>query len=354
MRKYAWLHAMLSAAVVLFGAAVLWGSGLTAKAEENAVPMYRLYYPDTHEHFYTSNAYEKYVLTVQRGWDYEGIGWYAPSEGVPVYRLYNPFTTDHHYTMDVNEYNTLGAQGWNQEGIGWYSDASQTVPVYREFCPTLTTGTHNYTTDLNEHNTLVGSGVWNDEKIGWYAVRTGEPAVGYDWKSELFKDIAGQYYLAFFAGGGEDIVIHEDGTFTGTNQYNGGVEGIEICHFAGRVQVEKTGGSYRLSFTDIVYTDEPGIKTYIDGTPFVTVNTRPLMSDDASYRLFFPHTPLSAIPNNHGVNWWMLYTEQNKAAGELTEGVYLLQGEKTELPYVRGTWPDHFINEDGQIVRPQG
>ena len=53
--------------------------------------MYRVYNPNSGEHFYTSNKVEKDHL-VSLGWRYEGIGWQAPTvSNYPVYRLYNAY-----------------------------------------------------------------------------------------------------------------------------------------------------------------------------------------------------------------------------------------------------------------------
>lgn len=59
-------------------------------ADIGSIEMYRKYNPNSGEHFYTSQVNEKNNL-VSLGWNYEGIGWYAPSTGDPVYRLYNSF-----------------------------------------------------------------------------------------------------------------------------------------------------------------------------------------------------------------------------------------------------------------------
>ena len=49
--------------------------------------MYRIYNPNSGEHFYTSDKVEKDHL-VSLGWKYEGIGWKAPTiSNYPVYRL---------------------------------------------------------------------------------------------------------------------------------------------------------------------------------------------------------------------------------------------------------------------------
>ena len=141
--------------------------------------MYRLYNPNSGEHFYTASAVER-DATIAAGWNDEGIGWIAPStSATPVYRLYSG--TDHHYTMSTVERDDLVSKGWmlegeNAEGIAWYSDDAKTVPLYRQFnpnvdpsAPTGNSGSHNYTTSLDEHNSLVSIG-WHDENIGWYAV----------------------------------------------------------------------------------------------------------------------------------------------------------------------------------------
>ena len=141
--------------------------------------MYRLYNPNSGEHFYTASTVER-DATVAAGWNDEGIGWIAPStSAAPVYRLYSG--TDHHYTMSTVERDDLVSKGWtlegeNAEGIAWYSDDAKTVPLYRQFnpnvdpsAPTGNSGSHNYTTSLDEHNSLVSIG-WHDENIGWYAV----------------------------------------------------------------------------------------------------------------------------------------------------------------------------------------
>ncbi|MBO6115079.1 MAG: hypothetical protein J6P57_08485, partial [Lachnospiraceae bacterium] len=132
--------------------------------------MYRLYNPNSGEHFYTANVAEKDNL-VGLGWIYEGIGWKAPKESnTPVYRLYNPNAGDHHYTMDAGEKDHLVSVGWNYEGIGWYSDDAKTVPLYRQYNPNAIAGSHNYTTNKAENDYLESVG-WDAEGIGWYGVK---------------------------------------------------------------------------------------------------------------------------------------------------------------------------------------
>ena len=134
-----------------------------------SVPMFRLYNPNSGEHFYTKSTEERDNLK-KLGWQYEGIGWYAPSSSnTPVYRLYNPNGGDHHYTVSVNERDMLKKAGWKYEGIGWYSDDAMGVKVLREYNPNATSGSHNFTTSETEHQNLVKLG-WRDEGTAWYAV----------------------------------------------------------------------------------------------------------------------------------------------------------------------------------------
>ena len=133
------------------------------------VNMYRLYNPNSGEHFYTANEAERNTL-IGLGWNDEGIGWIAPSySNTPVYRLYNENAGEHHYTMSIGERDALVEAGWKYEGIGWYSDDSQRVPLYRQYNPNAFANNHNYTTSLRENDDLVALG-WRAEAIGWYGI----------------------------------------------------------------------------------------------------------------------------------------------------------------------------------------
>ena len=178
----------------------------------DTIDMYRLYNPNSGEHFYTSSAFERQNL-IDLGWNDEGTGWYAPSiSNTPVYRLYNPNAGEHHYTTNAGERDVLVAAGWNYEGVGWYSyegfgwyedtdrkypmvrytedgfaaevlmsagwidcgggwyagDVTE-APLYREYNPNEFANNHNYTTNRAEHEFLVSIG-WYDEGTGWYGV----------------------------------------------------------------------------------------------------------------------------------------------------------------------------------------
>ena len=161
--------AVLTSLVMAVGAIMAVPSIPVEAASVASVPMYRLYNPNSGEHFYTANDSEWDNL-VNLGWRYEGIGWYAPeSSNTPVYRLYNPNTGDHHFTTSSSERQMCIDAGWKDENIGWYSDDAKSIPLYREYNPNVAVGTHNYTSNQSEHENLVSLG-WKDEGIGWYGV----------------------------------------------------------------------------------------------------------------------------------------------------------------------------------------
>lgn len=126
--------------------------------------MYRLYNPNSGEHFYTANSIERDKVK-HAGWRYEGIGWQAPKKGNPVYRLYNPNAGDHHYTPHASEKNHLIKVGWHYEGISWYSGGDK--PLYRLYNPNAKAGTHHYTLSKGERDQLIKRG-WHNEGTGWY------------------------------------------------------------------------------------------------------------------------------------------------------------------------------------------
>lgn len=154
-------------------------ASIELSASTSTTAMYRLYNPNSGEHFYTASTYEATSL-VNVGWRYEGVGWMAPkSSNSPVYRLYNPNAGDHHYTTSAYERDSLVRAGWRYEQIGWYSDDAKTVPLYRQYNPNARAGAHNFTASAYERDNLIGAG-WRDEGIGWYGAGTSadDPAHG--------------------------------------------------------------------------------------------------------------------------------------------------------------------------------
>lgn len=145
---------------------------ITVNARIPSTMMYRLYNPNSGEHFWTGSEEEREKL-VKAGWNYEGPGWEAPTRtGDNVYRFYNEKLGDHHYTMRADEIAALNASpDWKNEGVCWNSCPGG-QPMYRLYNPnaysTGKSGAHHYTMSEAEKNFLVSLG-WVDEGIGWYS-----------------------------------------------------------------------------------------------------------------------------------------------------------------------------------------
>lgn len=169
---------------------VAWVSDSSAESEADTATqefmrVYRLYNPNTGEHFLTTSENEK-NYDQQAGWTYEGVAFYTTAEttDTPVYRLSNPNTGDHFYTANQGEVNYLTQSGWNNEGIAWYS--AGTTAIYRLTNPGADAYNHTYATSENEKNYLVSQG-WKDEGICWFALdpnelvaEDGTPVLEYD------------------------------------------------------------------------------------------------------------------------------------------------------------------------------
>lgn len=153
---------------------------------DNGIGMYRLYNPNSGEHFYTASIGERDFLK-KVGWKYEGGAWTAPTNGEDVYRLYNPNAGDHHYTTSKAEKDKLVKVGWKYEGVGWKSGGSS--KVYRLYNPNAKgAGAHHYTLSKGEYDFLVKKGQ-KGERVGWYADDTFEPGVIVTTKTETKKEI---------------------------------------------------------------------------------------------------------------------------------------------------------------------
>ena len=131
--------------------------------------MYRMYNPNTGEHFYTGSEVERDNL-IAVGWQYEGVGFTFPlTTGKPVYRLFQPSTGEHLYTMDENEKAALMAAGWNYEGIAFNSGFENEVPQYRLHNPNAIVGAYHFTASEEEKDNLIAAG-WEYQGIGWYSM----------------------------------------------------------------------------------------------------------------------------------------------------------------------------------------
>ncbi|MCR5212317.1 MAG: hypothetical protein K6C41_07185 [Lachnospiraceae bacterium] len=149
-----------------------YGQSGTYTNEAGDTALFRVYNPNTWEHFYTTDVAERRGL-ILAGWKGEGIiGFfptYASIDTDSMYRFRNPNTGDHHYTADRIEIANILIAGWVAEGTSFYSfKQGMGVPIYRLYNPNAVTGTHHYTSDKAEKDYLVSIG-WRYEGITWYA-----------------------------------------------------------------------------------------------------------------------------------------------------------------------------------------
>ena len=150
-----------------------YGTSGTYANEDGDIALFRLYNPNSGEHFYTQDVGERRALIAEQGWKGEAIIGYFPSnasfESIVMFRFYNPNTGDHHYTSDQVEIRKVIIDGWKPEGPSFYSlREGAGIPIYRLYNPNAVTGTHHYTSDKAEKDYLVSRG-WNYEGIAWYA-----------------------------------------------------------------------------------------------------------------------------------------------------------------------------------------
>ena len=140
------------------------------KQEPQVAPLYRLYNPYTHEHFFTAETVENDNL-VRLGWKGEGgVGYiYKHAEKGGVYRLYNPTTGEHHYTMNEDEVVACVKAGWKNEGVKWFSAQDKDVTLnklYSMYNPYEKKFYHHYTADAKEIEQMVKAG-WRKEEVKW-------------------------------------------------------------------------------------------------------------------------------------------------------------------------------------------
>ncbi len=145
-------------------------------APEGCVYQFRLYNPNSGEHFYTGSQ-EEAVNLVKVGWNFEGSGFITPTVGIPIYRLYSAEHGDHFYTTSESERDALLADNWTLDGdtgIAFPSATAETGrPMYRLLNPNAypngEAGAHHFTMSLEEVENLQAEG-WQYEFIAWYSV----------------------------------------------------------------------------------------------------------------------------------------------------------------------------------------
>ena len=96
---------------------------VTGGSANPPVPVYRLYNPIAHTHFFTSSTAERDSVESALGFSYEGIAFYASNTvtSTPVYRLYNPYSQTHFFTGSPAERDSAERLGFGYEGIAFYA-----------------------------------------------------------------------------------------------------------------------------------------------------------------------------------------------------------------------------------------
>jgi hypothetical protein len=154
------------------------GTGTSASATDDlktlpgpgtALPLYRAV-SASGTHLFTHD-FQELKNAVGQGFKREGIAaWIskdASNGAVPLYRLFNPQTGDHLYTTKTDERDAAAKQGYTAEGeVGYVlpSQSNGAVPLYRLLSPQ---GVHFYTTNQDEKSTLTSQG-YKDEGITGY------------------------------------------------------------------------------------------------------------------------------------------------------------------------------------------
>ncbi|GAB2026763.1 hypothetical protein [Lactovum odontotermitis] len=137
-----------------------------AGVEAGKENLFRMYNPNSGEHFYTVNIAEALNVLVA-GWNYEGtLGSTQMSGAVAVYRLYNPNTTGpgaHYYTVNTNEVKNLVSLGWKAENVA-FIDAGP-ASIYVVYNPN--SGEHFLTNSTDEVSHLLSLG-WSEGYIGFH------------------------------------------------------------------------------------------------------------------------------------------------------------------------------------------
>lgn len=130
------------------------------------IPVYRLFDPESGEHFFTVSSAERESL-IGKNWTDEGVAFSVPeTSDTPVYRLFNPETGEHFFTASETEKAGKIAEGFGNEGIAWYSDSTNSRMVYRLTDHRRKGASVHYTADLSEKEALVAKG-WEDEVTGF-------------------------------------------------------------------------------------------------------------------------------------------------------------------------------------------
>ncbi len=149
--------------------------------------MYRAYNGNADQHVFTTSTFEFQAVTGyglrdetsdQPGWAVAAL---PVAKSTPLYRLYNPNTGEHYYTTALGERDILVSVGWNfekVEGQMFARQVSQSVlPIYRLY--NKVSGGHLFTESQQTRDAILAQfpGIWVENEILGYAFAVGADEV---------------------------------------------------------------------------------------------------------------------------------------------------------------------------------
>ncbi|KAJ3987920.1 hypothetical protein F5890DRAFT_1583782 [Lentinula detonsa] len=101
---------------------------LWSTSQPSTIPLFRLYNQDFVDHFYTMSS-DEVLEMIDEGWAYDNTpnhtaGYVYPYSicgAAPIYRLFNPESVDHFYTMNIAESQDAMKDGYQDQGIAGFA-----------------------------------------------------------------------------------------------------------------------------------------------------------------------------------------------------------------------------------------
>ncbi|KAJ3799050.1 hypothetical protein GGU11DRAFT_778534 [Lentinula aff. detonsa] len=101
---------------------------LWSTSQPSTIPLFRLYNQDFVDHFYTMSS-DEVLEMIDQGWAYDNTpnhtaGYVYPYSicgAAPIYRLFNPESVDHFYTMNIAESQDAMKDGYQDQGIAGFA-----------------------------------------------------------------------------------------------------------------------------------------------------------------------------------------------------------------------------------------
>ena len=282
------------------------GSPRLFRAAVQTIPMYRLFNPHSGEHFYTRDTGERDNLR-RIGWNYEGVGWQAPTSGDPVYRLYNRYNGEHFYTLNAKERDSITKQGWKYEGIGWYSyKGANAIPVSRLYSKRV--NWHHYTLDENEKKVITKQG-WVYEGVGWYAVGSGQQ------NQEDYKLLGVKNYNQYALGAPSGC---EGASLLQALQYKGKITNWSLTQFLNTIP-KSPNGNPNSGFVGSPFVENSWTYSAIYPAPLTTWGKKYGNAQNISGSSM--NTLLNEVKNGHPVVAWVTINFQPIRWGNWNFGV---------------------------------